>query len=76
MLEPSEVDEEERRKEDHQKWVAWERIARRIRHPDHIKQVLARIELFKLLSQYDREHCVREPVEDDDYLYYCRDKEW
>ena len=74
MLEPSEADEEEKQKEELDRRRLWEKIARRIQHPNKGKRVIEQAKVFYLLSQYDREHCEREPVPED-YLYCHHDED-
>ena len=74
VLEPSEADEEEKRKEELDRRRSWEKIVRRIRHPNRVRRVVEQAKVLHLLSQYDREHCEREPVPEN-YLYCHHDED-
>ena len=75
VLEPSEVDEEEKQEQDLQKRIEWDKIVRRMRHADRSTAKSARIIMFQLLTQYDRDHCFREPITEEDYLYCHHDED-
>ena len=75
VLEPSEVDEEEKRECDRHKRIEWDKIIRRMRHADRNTARSARIMMIELLMQFDRDHCFREPITEEDYLYCEHDED-
>ena len=73
MLEPAEVDEEERRKVAARKREVWEEAVRQVHHHDPEVQTLLRLKLSWVFVQYATEHHAHLPVPDSIYLYLCKD---
>ena len=73
VLEPSEVDETERRKVAKMKRQRWEKMISQIYHPNPLTQVRLQETIMRIFSQYATEHHPRRPVSDDVYLYSRKD---